>query len=62
MRRSKFSPQQIAKSLKEFDNGKSIEQISRNHGVDLAAFYKWRSKYACMNSSTLQKNYLYKCH
>lgn len=29
MRRSKFSPQQIAKILKEFDNGKSVDQISR---------------------------------
>jgi len=46
MRRSKFSPQQIVKILKEFDNNKSVDQISREHGVSPAAFYKWRSKYA----------------
>ncbi len=55
MRRSKFSPDQIAKILKEFDNGKSVEEISREHGVSTATFYKWRSKYAGMNSSELKK-------
>lgn len=54
MRKSKFSPQQIAKILKEFDNGKSVDQISGEHGVSSAAFYKWRSKYAGMNSKELK--------
>lgn len=55
MRRSKFSPDQIARILKEFDTGKSVEEISREHGVSKATFYKWRSKYAGMNSSELKK-------
>ena len=55
MRKSKFSPQQIAKILKEFDNGKSVDQISREHGVSSSAFYKWRSKYAGMNSKELKR-------
>ncbi|TQD38712.1 transposase, partial [Haloflavibacter putidus] len=33
MKKSKFSPQQIAKILKEFDNGKTAVEISREHGV-----------------------------
>ncbi|WP_417889884.1 IS3 family transposase [Xanthomarina gelatinilytica] len=55
MRKSKFSPQQIAKILKEFDNSKSVDQISREHGVSSASFYKWRSKYAGMNSKELKR-------
>lgn len=55
MRRSKFSPEQIARILKEFDNGKSVEEISREHGVSTATFYKWRSKYAGLNSTELKK-------
>ena len=55
MRKSKFSPQQIASILKEFDNGKSVIDITRDHGVSSAAFYKWRSKYAGMNSQELKK-------
>ncbi|MCL4150614.1 UNVERIFIED_CONTAM: hypothetical protein GTU68_063185 [Idotea baltica] len=55
MRRSKFSPEQIAKILKEFDMGKSVVEISREHGVSTASFYKWRSKYAGMNSKELKR-------
>ena len=55
MRKSKFSPQQIAKILKEFDHGKSVDQISREHGVSSATFYKWGSKYAGMNSKELKR-------
>lgn len=55
MRRSKFSPQQIAKILKEFDNGKSVDEISREQGVSSATFYKWRSKFAGMNSKELKR-------
>ena len=55
MRKSKFSPQQIAKILKEFDHGKSVDQISREYGVSSATFYKWRSKYAGMNSKELKR-------
>ena len=55
MRKSKFSPQQIAKILKDFDHGKSVDQISREHGVSSATFYKWRSKYAGMNSKALKR-------
>lgn len=55
MKKSKFSPEQIAKILKEFDNGKSAAEISREHGVSTAAFYKWRERYAGMNSSELKR-------
>lgn len=55
MRKSKFSPTQIAKILKEFDNGKSVAEITREHGVSSAAFYKWRSKYAGMNGRELKR-------
>ncbi len=55
MRKSKFSVQQIAKILKEFENGKSVDELSREHGVSSAAFYKWRSKYAGMNAKELKR-------
>lgn len=55
MRRSKFSPQQIVKILKEFDHGKSVDEISREYGVSPATFYKWRSRYAEKNSKELKR-------
>ncbi|MBK9301268.1 MAG: transposase [Bacteroidetes bacterium] len=42
MKKSKFSATQVAAILKEFDNGKSVEDISREHSVSRATFYKWR--------------------
>ncbi|MFT4987079.1 MAG: putative transposase [Flavobacteriales bacterium] len=41
--------------MKEFDNGKSVEKLSREHGVSTATFYNWRSKYAGMNSKELKR-------
>ena len=55
MKKSKFSPQQIAKILKEFDNGKSAVEISREYGVSTAAFYKWRERYSGMNGKELKR-------
>lgn len=55
MKKSKFSPTQIAKILKEFDLGKDVETISREHGVSKATFYKWRQRYGGMEASELKK-------
>jgi putative transposase len=55
MRKSKFSPTQIAKILKEFDLGKDVEAIAREHGLSRATFYKWRQRYGGMEASELKK-------
>jgi putative transposase len=55
MKRSKFSPEQISRILKEFDTGKSTEQISREHGVSKATFYKWRQRYGGLEASELKR-------
>jgi putative transposase len=55
MRKSQFSPTQIAGILKEFDNGKSAEEINRDHGVSKATFYKWRERYGGMEASELKR-------
>lgn len=55
MKKGKFSPTQIAKILKEFESGKSVIDISREYGVSSSAFYKWRERYAGMNSKELKR-------
>ncbi len=55
MKRSQFSPTQIASILKEFDNGKTAEQITREHGVSKASLYKWRQRYGGMEASELKR-------
>jgi putative transposase len=55
MKKGNFSPTQIASILKEFDLGKSVEEISREHGISRAAFYKWRQRYGGMEASELKR-------
>lgn len=51
----KFTSTQIAKILKEFDDGKSVQDIIREHGVSKASFYKWRQRYGGMQASELKR-------
>lgn len=55
MKRSKFSPTQIAGILKEFDQGTSIEELTRTHGISRATFYQWRQRYVGMDASELKR-------
>lgn len=55
MKRSKFNPAQVAKILKEFDQGKDVDSITREYGVSKATFYKWRQRYGGMDASELKK-------
>jgi len=55
MKKSTFTPEQIARILKEFDQGKAVEQISRDHGVSKATFYKWRQRYGGLEASELKR-------
>ncbi len=55
MKKSKFTPNQIASILKEFEQGKDVATISREHGVSKATFYKWRQRYGGMEASELKR-------
>jgi putative transposase len=55
MKTSKFSPEQIAKILKDYDNGISSEELCRVNGISRQTFYKWRSKYSGMESEDLKR-------
>lgn len=55
MKRSKFSPVQVTGILKEFEQGKDVDTISREHGISRATFYKWRQRYGGMEASELKK-------
>ncbi len=56
MKKSTFSPTQIAGILKEFDQGKSVELITREHGTKPTfTNYKWRQRYGGMEASELKR-------
>ena len=55
MKKSKFTLTQLSHILKEFDLGKSVEEITREHGISRATFYKWRQRYGGMEASELKR-------
>ncbi|NAW49970.1 transposase, partial [Elizabethkingia argentiflava] len=42
MTKKQFSANQISSILKEFDNGRSIEELVRSYGISRATLYNWR--------------------
>lgn len=55
MKKNTFSPTQISGILKEFDNGKRVEELTREHGVSWASLYKWRQRYGDMDASEMKR-------
>ena len=55
MRKSKFSESQIIKGLKEYEGGRSSEDICREMGINRATFYSWKKKYSGMESHELKR-------
>jgi len=55
MKKKRFTPQQISKILKEYDAGKSVDEITRDYGISRASFYKWRQRYAGMDGNELKR-------
>ena len=55
MKKSKFSPAQVASILKEYELGKSVEELSRTYGFSRQTFYSWRQRYAGMDAKDLKR-------
>lgn len=55
MKGKRFKPEQISKILKEFEAGKSVQEITREHGVSAASFYKWRQRYGGLEGIELKR-------
>jgi len=55
MRKSKFSPTQITSILKEFDQGRSVDEIVRAHGLSRQTFYRWRSQYGGLDVREIKR-------
>lgn len=55
MKKSKFTPNQIVKILREWESGATIEAVSRTHGVSTATLYSWRKRYGGMEIGDLKR-------
>ena len=55
MKNSKFSEVQIIKILSEQNQGKTVNEICREHSISQPTFYKWKSKYCGLDVQQLSK-------
>lgn len=55
MKKSKFTESEIFNILKQAENGMSVIDICREHGIGNATFYKWRAKYGGMDASMMKR-------
>ena len=55
MKNSKFSEVQIIKILSEQNQGQTVNEICREHGISQPTFYKWKSKYGGLDVQQLSK-------
>lgn len=55
MKKSKFTEVQIVKILGEQNQGKTVADICREHGISQPTFYGWKSKYGGMDVNQLKR-------
>jgi putative transposase len=52
---TRYKEEQIIRILKEVENGTTVAEVCRQYGVSEQTVYRWRSKYAGMATSELQR-------
>ena len=45
MKKSRFTEEQIIKTMKQVDAGAPVDEVTRTMGVSRATYYYWRKKY-----------------
>ena len=55
MRKSRYTDSQILAILKQNEQGVSVPELCREHGMSSAQFYKWRSKFGGMDASLMKR-------
>lgn len=53
MKKSRYSDSQIIGILKQAEAGTPVSELCREHGMSIASFYKWRTKYGGMDASLM---------
>jgi len=55
MKKTKFTESQIIGVLKEQEQGKTVAEICRAHGISQPTFYGWKSKFSGMEVSQVKR-------
>ena len=55
MKKKRFTEAQIVSILHQQEVGKSVKDISREHGISDATFYNWKAKYGGLQVSDVRR-------
>ena len=55
MKKKRFTEEQILRILKEFNAGKKVQDLIREHGISDATLYNWKKKYSDMQVNELKR-------
>lgn len=55
MKASRYKDSQILAILKQNEDGISVPDLCREHGMSSATFYKWRAKFGGMDASLMKR-------
>lgn len=55
MKGKRFTETQISRALQEYESGRSAQDISRELGIVLKTFYRWKKKYSGMDGEQLRR-------
>lgn len=53
--KKRFTEEQIIGLLGEVKAGKSVKELSRQHGITLQTIYTWKTKFGDMSTSEAQR-------
>ena len=55
MKKNRFTEPQIVFALRQAEQGTPVEEITRKMEVSEATFYRWKKRYAGMDSSEIRR-------
>lgn len=59
MRKSRYKEEQIIGTVKEYEAGLRVSDISRKYGISEHTFYRWKSKYGGkLGQNLVKKGYI----
>lgn len=55
MKKTRFNETQILQILKEYEAGKTANELSREHGISTSTIRNWQNKFSGMTASDIRR-------